>query len=255
MNDFISIIVFSIPGLLVYFWLQSFGLNPTVKHTTTEVAAISVLFWIPTVLLAVTTYDIAYALVDLIISAIGWDWSGLGLKSIKNLKDIEDHATNLLFILYFFVLSLVFSFIVARVWSQIIFERVLKSVNDVRIKRKLAKLEDTTSVWDAFFTKLDEKKEETLVVEVYKVDKPGEEKIVGSVTKMSRPYEADKALVLENVVNNSESHKYFEYEVKRSYIDVKSGLVVSELNTTKPTKHVDDFTSLLAVPEAEQLDE
>lgn len=241
MESVISIVLFSIPGLLVYFWLQFFGVNPTVKHSPTELAAISALFWIPTILLLVVTYDLFYLLFDLLFKQIGIDLTSLKLSFIQGLPDIVEMSNNFIFILYFFVLSIVFSFLVAFMWSKFILGSVLKIINRVRKSRELVELENETTVWDAFFLKLnnedseENENSEALVVEVYKLDKPDEKRIVGSITKMSRPYEVDRALVLENIQNNTESHEYYKYEVKRSYIDIKSGLVISELDTTKPT--------------------
>jgi hypothetical protein len=238
MDQFISIVVFSIPGLLVYFWIQSFGMNPVVKHSPTELVAIATLFWIPTVLLSIITYDIIYLVVEVISELINIDILA-NLNFITNLSDIQNHATNIIFIIYFFISSIYFSYKVAVYWA-FKSDKVLAIVNKVRLKRKLSSLSDASTVWDAFFIKLDDEKETPLVAEVYKIDKQSE-KIVGSITKMSRPHEADRSIVLEEVPNNTSSHEHFKYEIKRTYIDIKSGLVVSELDITKPTDNKDDF--------------
>jgi len=255
LESFIGIILFSIPGLLVYFWVQLFGINPTVKHLPTEQAAIAALFWVPTVLLSLITYNIAYFIVDHLLLFLNFNWSNLGLKPVFSLKAIEESSTNLLFIFYFFILSIVFSYVIAVTWTNFFYMKVIDHVNEVRIKRKFSKLDDTTSVWDAFFLKVTSDKEEPLVVEISKLDSSKGEKLVGSATKFSRPYEADKAIVLENIDNNRISHEYYQYQTKRIYFDLKSGLVVSELDTTKPTKNIEDFTSFLEEVEAEQQDD
>ncbi|WP_269082435.1 hypothetical protein [Aneurinibacillus tyrosinisolvens] len=43
MDAFISTVVFIVSGFLAYFWLQSLGVNPVVKHTVPEFTAISAL--------------------------------------------------------------------------------------------------------------------------------------------------------------------------------------------------------------------
>lgn len=255
MDNFISIVIFSIPGLLVYFWIQSFGINPTVKHTPTEQAAIAALFWIPTILISIITYNIIYLLVDTLLKTFDLNWSVLGLTYILDLKKIQASSSNILFICYFFLLSLFYSYIIALVWTKYVYDKLLGHINEIRIKRKISKLDDTTSVWDAFFLKVTTEKEEPLVVEVYKLDKLNEPRIVGSATKLSRPYETDRAIVLENIENNTQSHNYYKYQTKRIYLDIKSGLIVSELDTTKPTENIKDFNSFLEGEAVEQQDD
>jgi hypothetical protein len=243
MEQFVSIIVFSVPGLLVYFWIQAFGLNPTVKHNSTELIAISALFWVPTVLMSILTYNAGFLVIDWAIKVVGMNLSFLGLGLIKDLSGVEQYGTNLAFILFFFILSLGYSYIVARIWSKVN-EKLISIINDIRLKRKLSKLSDSTSVWDEFFFKLDSNKEESLNVEVFKIgdsNKP----LVGSVTRMSRPFEQERALVLEKVQEMAESHNYYKYKTKRTYIDTKSGIVVSEIDLSKPTENIDTFTSLV----------
>ncbi|MEK4610162.1 hypothetical protein MHI31_08830 [Bacillus sp. FSL K6-0067] len=58
MEQFISIIIFSLPGLLAYFWLQLFGLNPTIKHTPTEMVGLSALLWVPITGLTIISYNV-----------------------------------------------------------------------------------------------------------------------------------------------------------------------------------------------------
>jgi hypothetical protein len=229
LDQLISLIIFTIPGLLVYFWIQAFGLNPVVKHTPTELAAIAALFWLPTVFLMIAAYDIIFLLVDLLLKGIGLDFSGLKLRLLTSLADIQELSTNLLFLFYFFVLSLTFSLFVAFMWVKIYDKYILKMINEYRVNRKLTKLSDTTSVWDAFFHKLTKTEEEPLVVEIYKIDK-AEEKIVGSITKMSRPYETERSLVLDHTSDWTEALKYYDFKRGKSYIDTKSGMVVVEIN-------------------------
>ncbi|AQZ47419.1 hypothetical protein B5S25_13365 [Paenibacillus larvae subsp. pulvifaciens] len=58
MENFISTLVFILPGFLMYFWIQSFGINPVMKHNPGEMGAISALLWFPVSLLTVLTYNL-----------------------------------------------------------------------------------------------------------------------------------------------------------------------------------------------------
>ncbi|MCJ7988946.1 hypothetical protein MUB15_06085 [Priestia sp. OVS21] len=58
MKSLISLIIFTLPGLLAYFWINLFGLTPTTKRDKSEVIAISALLWIPTVATILISYQI-----------------------------------------------------------------------------------------------------------------------------------------------------------------------------------------------------
>lgn len=248
MDHFISIIIFSIPGLLAYFWIQSFGLNPTVKHSVTELVAIAALFWAPTVFATIVVFDFLYYITDFVIKIIGWNWSGLGLNLITTVSDIQNEANHLLFILYFIISSVIFSYYVAKVWS-INFEKVLRTINKVRRNKGIPILSDSSTTWDSFFLKSFEVDEEgiqkrdrsgnvlekLIPVKIYKLDNP-KEKIYGIVQNSSRPFETERALVLIRSDELKSSDTSYEYETSRSYIDLKTGYVVAELNLEKPTK-------------------
>ncbi|WP_259331024.1 hypothetical protein [Bacillus sonorensis] len=47
MENFVAILIFTLPGLLSYFWIQLFGLHPASKHINFEIAAISAILWFP----------------------------------------------------------------------------------------------------------------------------------------------------------------------------------------------------------------
>lgn len=59
MADFLSTFIFILPGIMAYFWLQVFGLTPSVKHTAPEISGIAALLWLPvsfTTLLVLNTW-------------------------------------------------------------------------------------------------------------------------------------------------------------------------------------------------------
>ncbi|MBG9537717.1 hypothetical protein ABE42_32050 [Bacillus thuringiensis] len=221
MEQFISIIVFSLPGLLAYFWLQLFGLNPTVKHTPTEMIGLVALLWVPITGLTLVTYN----LIVFIFS--------LPKIYITNLNEISALSMNLSFLLYYVVLSVFYSFVIAYAWGRYFHTGVLKVVNKVRVQRKVSVLAEETSVWDSFFISLEKEEEQALIVEMYKIDKP-DERIYGAVIRMSRPYETERSLVLDQTEQWKKSHEYYQYPVIRSYVDVKSGMIVNELDHLNP---------------------
>ncbi|WP_339148420.1 MULTISPECIES: hypothetical protein [unclassified Sutcliffiella] len=233
MEQFISLIVFSLPGLLAYLWIQMFGLNPTVKHNPTEIVGLAALLWAPTTILSVLTYNLLYFIFDNFLGFLKIDISSLTLRYIININDINEMSLSLVFLLYYLMLSGLFSFIVAWVWVTYIYKYMMDLVNWVRVKRKISKLSQETTVWDSFFLKLEENKESPIVIEMYKIDKP-EEKQYGSIIRMSRPFETERALILHDSENWKLAYNHFQYSIKRSYVDIKSGIIINELDVPPP---------------------
>ncbi|WP_246041997.1 hypothetical protein [Robertmurraya kyonggiensis] len=227
-----SLIIFSLPGLITYFWLQMFGINPVVKHTTTEMVGLTALLWAPTTLFTVLVYDGLFLLLNLIFRALKVNLSFLNLDLILSLKDLTYLSNNLLFLFYYLILSLIFSFTVAYIWSKYLYIRVLEIINKVRIQRKIIKLSEDPTVWESFFYRLEEQKEAQLIVEIYKIDNPVE-KICGPVIRMSRPFETEKSLIIDTSKGWDIAHAFYNYEITRSYVDTKSGLIINELNPKK----------------------
>ncbi len=237
MEQLLSLIIFSLPGLITYFWLQMFGINPVVKHTPTEMVGLTALLWAPTTFLTVIIYDVLFLLSDYFFKILKVDLSFLNLKFIIDLEDLNTLSNNLLFLFYYLILSLTFSFFSAYVWSRYLYNRVLKLINKVRIQRKIIKLSEDPTVWESFFYKLEEQKEEQLIVEVYKMDSP-DDKICGPVIRMSRPFEPEKSLIIDSSKGWDAAHKYYKYEIKKTYVDTKSGLIINELDPIKPSSKI-----------------
>lgn len=237
MEQLLSLIIFSLPGLITYFWLQMFGINPVVKHTPTEMVGLTALLWAPTTFLTVIIYDVLFLLSDYFFKILKVDLSFLNLKFIIDLEDLNTLSNNLLFLFYYLILSLTFSFFSAYVWTRYLYNRVLKLINKVRIQRKIIKLSEDPTVWESFFYKLEEQKEEQLIVEVYKMDSP-DDKICGPVIRMSRPFEPEKSLIIDSSKGWDAAHKYYKYEIKKTYVDTKSGLIINELDPIKPSSKI-----------------
>lgn len=242
-NDFIMTIAFILPGLLAYFWLRMFGVNPPTQPSGVEILAISALLWVPTVTLFILGFN-----------AFVYITGSSKYSYIATLDDIKIMSNDLLFLLCFYIVNIFTSFLVALIWSSILYKLMLKVVNCIRVNvRKLSKLDELTSVWDKFFIEIqknDEEREERgeneneedfnknkkggipLIVEIYKLGEP-DKKIVGSVIGASRPFEPERALILGA---RTEWEKFFEenkgeqFEIRKTYVDLKSGLVVNELD-------------------------
>jgi hypothetical protein len=237
MDAFLSTFVFILPGIMAYFWLQVFGLNPTVKHTAPELTGISALLWVPVSFITLFLLNI-------------WSTSNkvelLRVDKVRTVDDLNKATADLNYILMFLIVSLVVSYFICWAWCLWGNEYLRASINKVRVSRGIAPLSSSASVWEEFFIKIHkedeeqdkekEKKGKEAVLIVYKIDKP-EKYIIGSMTKASRPHEIDKSLVLEKTEEWKDAIKNnFDYDTKRTYVDIKSGMVVKEIDHKKLTK-------------------
>lgn len=250
MAEFLSTFVFILPGIMAYFWLQVFGLNPSVKHTASELSAIAALLWLPVsfgTLLVLNTWGV-------IVSK-----GPFSVKTAWTLDDVNSATSDIKYLFLFLMVSFLVSFIVSWFWSRIGNELTRALINKVRESRGIAKMSSSTSVWSEFFIRIDKdnsvddnegnendyedgsenhekdnkNKEKIAVYIVHKVDNP-KNFVIGSMTKASSPLEIDKGLVLENVQEWTDSLEDYDYKVKKAYIDVKSGMVVKELDYNNP---------------------
>jgi hypothetical protein len=246
MDNLLATIVFVLPGFLAYFWIQSFGKNPVVKHSQMEFTAISASLWLPVSFTTLLIYNllIHYHILD--------------RDAIWTLDELKENANSFSFLFYFLGLSSIVSLIFSVTWVKLIHDILVdRLINMIRKWRGLATLSPTASVWEEFFIRIDEDKQEEsnslsrmkkkkrkkrqrdkmMLLQVYKVDKP-DEFVIGSMTKASRPFEPDKALVLHDIDKWKEALQYYDYQAIRAYIDIRSGLIIKELDYENPTQKV-----------------
>jgi hypothetical protein len=224
MDQLISVIIFSIPGLLVYFWVRAFGMNPAVQHSVTELIGISAIYWIPTAVLGIATFDVLYFIFDNLFKLTDIDFTFLKLNYLSSLSDIKDLSTNLYFIVYFFVSSIIYSYIVARIWFNN-FDKLLAIINKVRFNKGLAKLSDNTSVWEEVFLN-----DNPQVVGIGKIDKEG--LIIGCIQKASRAFEAER-IYLSDIDYFTRLVELFDIPISNIYVDIKSGTIIKIYDAEK----------------------
>jgi hypothetical protein len=210
LDNFLSTLVFLLPGVLAYFWLQSFGLNPVAKHSPIEFTAIAALFWLP-------VSFITLALYNLIIKIPYFIGNANGIWAIDELKDASASFT---FLLAFLFLSIIVSFVVSSIWAKWGFNLQQGLINWVRVKQGIAKFSSTTSVWDEVFGK-----HESQVVEIGRLDKPDNITITGTILKASRTFEAER-LCLNDVGFMTELVKEYDIPVDKVFVDTKVGLYI-----------------------------
>ncbi|RFU60823.1 hypothetical protein [Bacillus sp. V59.32b] len=234
MAEFLTTLVFILPGLMAYFWLQVFGLNPTVKHTAPELSGIAALLWLPVSFISLLVLNTWSAFIKIEILSVDQVWT---------VESLNKATSDIRYLVLFLLVSFLVSYFICWLWSLWGHEILRNRINEVRKTRKIGPLSSSSSVWEEFFIKINKELEDNeendhdmkeAVLIVYKIDKP-EEFIAGSMTKVSRPLEVDKGLVLEDIQQWIDSiNNDYDYDVKRAYVDIKSGMVIKEINHKNP---------------------
>ncbi|MCF2719306.1 DUF6338 family protein [Paenibacillus sp. UKAQ_18] len=210
MENFIGSIVFILPGFLLYFWIQSFGINPVVKHTPGEFTAVAALLWLPTSFVTLLIYN-GVIFLSRFLGQTEFVWS---------LDVLKGKSNNIIFLVIFLILSVVVSFFMGWVWAKWIQPFQMKLINKVRKQRGVASFSDNSSVWDEVFGKDDEQ-----VVEIGKINKE-EDPIIGSITKASRTFEPERYLNLEDVDFFTDLVKEHKIPVRQILYDAKTGVYI-----------------------------
>ncbi|MBX9971142.1 hypothetical protein H7K06_26845 [Priestia aryabhattai] len=228
MKSLISVIIFTLPGLLAYFWINLFGLTPTTKRESSEVVAISALLWIPIVAIILFMYQIMALITHLSIAQppfdiifIKKDWTLLSNK----ITDLNKLSENIWFLLFYIFSSIIISFLVAKFIMQKGYKFMLEQVNKVREENGIAPLSEKTTVWNEMF--LNNKGQ---VVEFSKGES-SEAGIVGSLVKVPRAHEPDKGIVLEAVDHWTKVMEYYHVDIDHTFIDTSNGTVIKVYNS------------------------
>lgn len=225
MQEIITLIIFTVPGLITYFWINLFGITPSSKKNNSEVAAISILLWIPIICIVLAIYNLlAFAShyetlhpsFDIPILKKEWSY-------VYNLSELITMSENLWFILFYTLLTVIVSFWLARFISKDLYKKLMNQVNKVRTNNKIAPLGVHSTVWDSMFLN-----NEGQVVE-YK--RQGQEKsIKGFLIKVPRAHETRHAIVLEAAEHWSNVLEYYDVEIEQTYVDMDNGVIINIYN-------------------------
>ncbi|MGG1650588.1 hypothetical protein [Paenibacillus sp. NRS-1780] len=211
MESFIASVIFVLPGFLMYFFIQSFGINSVVKHNPTEMASFSALLWFP------VAY-ISLGVLNLFLS-----------KSVWNLTDIKEAAGSIGFLISFFLISAVASLMCSIIYAKYLYTGQTWIINKVRKWRGVADLSDSPSVWDEVFGG-----NVVQVVAISKIDKP-EAVLIGEIDKAPRAFETEKALHLKHVKLFTRLVHEYNISVESVFFDTKSGTCIKIYNLDEAT--------------------
>jgi len=210
MESLLTTLVFVLPGLLAYYWMKAFGVEPSEKHNSFEMTAISVLLWVP-----VTFSNLAlYNLVIFIGQKVSqWTY-------ITNLSQIQKYTDNINFLIVYLIVSLITSFLIAYLVTGKIYNNFLVLLNKLRRKRGFSEFSKMTTVWAEFVVPYGVK-----VVGISKLGDPQKE-VIGCIRKASRPSEQERNLVLDDIEDCTRIVEKHKVPVIKVYIDTRSGVMV-----------------------------
>jgi len=209
-ENFLATLVFVLPGLLAYYWMKAFGVEPSEKHNFYEMTAISVLLWVPVTVLNLFLYNLVAFINHKVYK----------LTYISDLSQIQNYTDNIRFLVGYLLISSITSFLIAYVVTGKIYDKFLALVNGVRGKRNLSRFSKMTTVWAEFIVPYGVK-----VVGISKLGDPQKE-IIGCIRKASRPSEPERNLVLDDIEDCTTIVKNYKVPVIKVYTDTRSGVVV-----------------------------
>ncbi|WP_164931599.1 hypothetical protein [Longirhabdus pacifica] len=138
MLTFIYLVVLMVPAVLLFFWLQAFGFALPTKRSSIGTAFLSVVLWIPTLLIVVFTYNILAVCIELYMELFQ---QYVGLHYVNTLYSLDGLLSSFVFITFYFVTNVFYSFWVAKLFVRF-YPRILKLVNKTRQSRGLPDLTD-----------------------------------------------------------------------------------------------------------------
>ncbi|HDR3890317.1 TPA: hypothetical protein QCO65_004835 [Bacillus cereus] len=224
MENFLALLIFTFPGLITYFWIQLFGVTPTVRYQGTEILAISAILWIPVNIVVLTIYNITIFLVKTDL------YSKLNLSSIYDMASLNKMSGNFFFLLYYVVTSTIISYLFAKIVSGKIYDKMLTKVNKIRVKNNKAPLSRESNVWDTVFLS-----NQAQIVRISKLDNP-KMFIVGEIQNVSRTYELEKNIVLRETKYWTKIVKAYDIEIEKVFVDIKTGMQVEVYDSNECIK-------------------
>ncbi|MEI3598646.1 MULTISPECIES: hypothetical protein [unclassified Oceanobacillus] len=130
MEDFLSLIVFTFPGLIAFFWIQLSGITPTVKYQGIEILALSAVLWLPINAIVLSGYNL-----------IIWFANHLADQSISklyiyNFNTLSNLSSDFTFITYYVISSIVTGYFLSRLISGKLYDFSLDKINIIRKKQQ-----------------------------------------------------------------------------------------------------------------------
>lgn len=219
----LDMLLYSVPGLMAYFWLEKFGHAPSRPLSTLEQTALIAVLWLPTTVMATVILYLLH-------------------MKVPSFTSVQYGKTSLLLALYL-VICAFSSFTIAFMWAWIFHKGYHKFVNFVR-KRLLglSVLAEEPTVWDSFFKGDGSPR-------VLRVSNMGsQEYLIGEIANGPRVMSGDTSLILQEQGFWGQVVQKEDVRVDRIFLKTDAGLVIEELSLTHLKEIIerhDDLKELL----------
>lgn len=226
LDNFISLIIFTLPGILTYFLIQSFGVTPVQKHQGAELLSISALLCAPVAFLVIGVYNFLTYFECKIFNL-----NPLYIHSVVDLKKLSD---NLGFLCYYMISSIIFSYLIARVIT-LKYKKLLGIINRVRRNNGYAEYSEDSTLWKSVFQKNDK--------QVVRISSFGnqDDYIVGSVSKTSRDFESEDRLLIKMDCDDFYNEYKNDFIIESVLVCPSSGLKIEIFQKEKFVELLEDY--------------
>lgn len=213
MEEFLTLIIFVLPGLVSFNLVKLFGLYPNIKHRNNEVLLISAIMWIPINILVLGLYSL--------IAYTGKSFEWFSIPYIYNFETLSNLSNYFLFIFYYVLFSIIIAYALATKISGSVYKYFLEVINDQRNNNDKASLSRDPTVWENTFTGAGAQIiRVTIEAQVY----------LGELQTVSTKVEEEKDVLLRHTGIWTEIMNEYEVDVDNVYIDTQSNVIIEVFN-------------------------
>lgn len=222
MEDIFSVIVFSIPGIMTYYFIQLLGLTLGTKDQSSEKLALSIIFWVPVTFITMLFYQLVALLshIEFLHTSTDIPLLKKNWHLFNNLSDFQILMNSYWFIIYFFIISLLVSYVFANYVAILSLEKLKELVNNNRKKKKIPLLSSKPSVWEEVFTGND-----IQIVGIKSLGN-GTETVYGEIKNISRSINEERDISLRNCFYWKSILETYNVSVVETFINTQTSTVV-----------------------------
>lgn len=209
MDEFLTLIIFLLPGLVSFNLLKLFGLYPNIKHQNNELLLISSIMWIPINVLVLGFYTL--------VAYTGKTYGLFSIPYVYNFETLNNLSNHFLFILYYVLFSILTAYALAVTISCDMYKVLLDKINNERNNNGKASLSRDPTVWENSFSGTDAQ-----IVRIIIEDRI----YIGELKTVSTEIEKEKDILLRYTGWWTEIMNAYEVEVDNVYVDTRSNIII-----------------------------
>lgn len=219
MEQLITLIIITFPGLLTYILAQLVGENTFRSKNQQEALILNLFLWIPIVIIILAIYELGAAIshIDFIHPKEDWLFLKKNWLHFNEMSDLMTLANNPFFLLYYFLMSFILSYFIATRYYGKIYSKLHEKINQIRGDKGKVKLSIEPTVWGSAFLNND-----VQVVRIGNVE--GQEGVIGELAKISGDLDDRKDILLREVDHWTNIMKKYEVEIREAFIDTNTGI-------------------------------